>query len=711
MLTLQTAKQPDDSLLFLLLALSVDELLPGATLAATLPQSTLCCFLFKVRAAREAFIAHVSLTLTFFDIVASLPSSAIDAWLQVLQQLLQSPSRSPVSPVDEWNVKSLVPHHAFLNTLLLLLPEHSVIVSLLPLLLSSNCSSSLLTQLFSLLHASASFSLHTSLIQIFTSSLLLPPSPPELLLAEGTSIRLHTTDLKDSFSLPSTWCISMELRLFSDVGYSTVLSIADDANSPVDVVISRGFCTVMINHKSVVTPVPLTPTDLCARLLSLTHSNTVTLAMQAFASFSVNSTSTRVALPPISHPRVTLFHSSRPAILRSFSIASTPTATPWFRVTPSLLSNQILLNAETPNVVPKSALLSVRSLLSKDQESRIPELMAKIDGPFLVSKNEHISTAIQNLGGNSVLFPLLQKANLFSDSEKQAYIDYALSLFEVTMQNASSNDWLLFTECLSRWVRSDLQACLPAHVPALARCAKWSCLVDLFFHETLHASMPREWRGSLKAVLEAMCRCWYCTQVSEEVTKYDGYAEWCVERGRDLSAWLVERVSEHVETATAEELGALFRVLRKESEERRDCTALVDFVTAVMNTPGGVDRVMSGLACLSEYSECVCGYLTFWLALKGAGVAVDSLLNACVEACERQAKWSAMSVKPEHVMLCYHAMKQQGVVSGPPCPPLSHHRQPDIDVLARVRALSPHAHHHHSLPALRQLVRPALSAL
>ena len=171
------------------------------------------------------------------------------------------------------------------------------------------------------------------------------------------------------------------------------------------------------------------------------------------------------------------------------------------------------------------------------------------------------------------------------------------------MQNASSNDWLLFTECLSRWVRSDLQACLPAHVPALARCAEWSCLVDLFFHETLHASMPREWRGSLKAVLEAVCRCWYCTQVSEEVTKYDGYAEWCVERGRDLSAWLVERVNEHVETATAEELGALFRVLRKESEERRDCTALVDFVTAVMNTPGGVDRVMSGLACLSEYSE------------------------------------------------------------------------------------------------------------
>ena len=94
MLTLQTAKQPDDSLLFLLLALSVDALLPGVTLAATLPQSTLCCFLFKVRAARETFIAHVSLTLTFFDIVASLPSSAIDAWLQVLQQLLQSPSRS-----------------------------------------------------------------------------------------------------------------------------------------------------------------------------------------------------------------------------------------------------------------------------------------------------------------------------------------------------------------------------------------------------------------------------------------------------------------------------------------------------------------------------------------------------------------------------------------------------------------------------------------
>lgn len=80
-------------------------------------------------------------------------------------------------------------HHAFITQLIVLLPEHPAILSILPCLLASSCTCSLLLQLFSLLHHSTSLSLHTSLLHILTAALQLPVSPPELLLAEGSSGR------------------------------------------------------------------------------------------------------------------------------------------------------------------------------------------------------------------------------------------------------------------------------------------------------------------------------------------------------------------------------------------------------------------------------------------------------------------------------------------------------------------------------------------
>ena len=555
-------------------------------------------------------------------------------------------------------------HHAFITQLIVLLPEHPAILSILPCLLASSCTCSLLLQLFSLLHHSTSLSLHTSLLHILTTALQLPVSPPELLLAEGSSVAVRTTDSQDAIALPpSGWCLSMEFALFSDADYSTVLTLTDDSGTPVEVVISRGYCTIMAQDRSIITPIPIRASDMSISHTALTPSNTLTLSQHAFCSFAVNSTSTPVALPPLSHPRITLFASSRPAILRSFALAASPAATPFFRITPLLLSHSTLLNAETPNVTPKASLLSVRTLLNKDSP-RFPELLATINGQFLVSRNEPVHTAIQSLGGNSILFPLLLKTDLFAESENQAYLDHVLALLRVSMQQAPPNDWSLLAQCLARWDRQYLRAVLPPFVEAFSSVPESRELLDLFFRADLHEEIPAGIALPARTTLEWVCRCWYSGAVGAEVSKYEGYADWRVEDGRVWSAWLEEELRLGVESVKEEEVAMVLRVMLRESAEGRACDAFVEMLRCVAEKESGRESLLKGVAHLSEFADSAFGFLTAWVELKERHVPVDDFLAMCVEACETEGRWADLRVKPERVMGLLRRMRDLNVTSG-----------------------------------------------
>lgn len=555
-------------------------------------------------------------------------------------------------------------HHAFIAQLIVLLPEHPAILAILPCLLASSCTCSLLLQLFSLLHHSASPSLHTSLLHILTAALQLPVSPPELLLAEGSSVAVRTTDSQDAIALPpSGWCLSMEFALFSDAGYSTVLTLTDDSATPVEVVISRGYCTLMTQDRSIITPIPIRATDVSASRSSFTLSNTLTLSQQAFCSFAVNSTSTPVALPPLSHPRITLFASSRPAILRSFALAASPAATPFFRITPLLLSHSTLLNAETPNVTPKASLLSVRTLLSKDSP-RFPELLATLTGPFLVSRNEPVHTAIQSLGGNSILFPLLLKTDLFEESENQAYLEHVLALLRVSMKQAPPSDWPLLAQCLARWDRRYLRAALPPFVEAFSSVPESRELLDLFFRADLHEEIPAGIALPARTTLEWVCRCWYSGAVGAEVSKYEGYADWRVEDGRAWSAWLEEELRLGGESVKEEEVAMVLRVMLRESAEGRPCDAFLEVLRRVAEKESGRESLLKGVARLGEFADSAFGFLTAWVELKERHVPVDDFLAMCVEACEMEGRWADLRVKPERVMWLLRRMRDLDVTSG-----------------------------------------------
>ena len=85
--------------------------------------------------------------------------------------------------------------------------------------------------------------------------------------------------------------------------------------------------------------------------------------------------------------------------------------TPFFTFIPSLLKNNELINKEIPITVKKNSFLPLKSKQDNTIEI-IPEIRGSIESLFLMSKNTHISTSIQSLGGVSILFPLL-----FTESE------------------------------------------------------------------------------------------------------------------------------------------------------------------------------------------------------------------------------------------------------------------------------------------------------
>ena len=455
----------------------------------------------------------------------------------------------------------------------------------------------------------------------------------------------------------------MEFALFNDADYSTVLTLSDDSATPIEVVISRGYRTVMVQSKSIITPLPIVATDLSSSHARLTRSNTLTLSQQAFCSFSINSTSVPVALPPLSHPHITLFASSRPAILRSFSLASSPTATPFFRITPLLLSHTTLLNAETPNVTPKASLLSVRTLLNKDSP-RFPELLARINGQFLVSRNEPVHAAIQSLGGNFILFPLLLKTDLFSESENQDYLDCVLSLLRVSMKQAPSTDWPLLAQCLAKWDRQYLKVSLPPFVEAFSDVPESREILDLFFSANLHEVIPAGIPLPAKTTLEWLCRCWYSPAISSEVSKYEGFEEWRVTDGRVWSAWLEEELRLGADSVKEEELAMILRVMLKESREGRVCDVFVALLRRVLEKEPSGESLLKSLTALSEFANSTFGFLTVWIELKARSVAVDDFFALCVEKCEMEGRWAEVRMKPERVTWLLRRMLDLGVTSG-----------------------------------------------
>lgn len=322
--------------------------------------------------------------------------------------------------------------------------------------------------------------------------------------------------------------------------------------------------------------------------------------------------------------------------------------TPFITFLPSLVKNDQLINKEIPINTKRTSFLSMKNKQETTQEV-IAEIKGVIEGCYQVSRNIHISTSIQSLGGVSVLFPLL-----FSEVDDSEYFASVFTLLREVMISAESADRDLLTECLLRIDPS----ILGEHITKLI-----DSRIDLT-SDILNTPSTIQYIEDFKVddPIERCVQCLCCEEVSEGTQQYDGFADWCVNDKEAMAvAWSRMITVDHVmkDRSSCE----LFIRLLREGLKRESgvCDNLLPLLSHMISHPSFLSYLST--LSLNEYTASRFALFTpFLLSLESCSnhqwrQFLFEFVMELFHLCHKNA-WKDLKINPSDCMVLLYRIKK-----------------------------------------------------
>lgn len=405
----------------------------------------------------------------------------------------------------------------------------------------------------------------------------------------------------------------------------------------------------LVANKRLMSSVPFVPTELYSFSYRYYYRNNLSLIHRTSIPSSLvinDSPPIKLALPRFTQPSIRV--SSSLLSISSIIMTANKNNTPFITFLPSLVKNDQLINKEIPINTKRTSFLSMKNKQETAQEV-IPEIKGCIEGCYQISRNIHISTSIQSLGGVSVLFPLL-----FSEVEDSAYFASVFTLLREVMVSAESSDRDLLTECLLRIDPS----ILGEHITKLI-----DSRIDLT-SDILNTPSTIQYIEDFKVddPIERCLQCLCCEEVSEGTQQYDGYNDWCVSDKEAMAiAWSRMITVDHVmkDHSSCE----LFIRLLRECIKRESgvCDNLLPLLSHMVSHSSFLSYLSS--ISLNEYSSSRFGLFTpFLLSLESCSNTQwrQSLFQFLMELfllCHKNA-WKDLKINSSDCMVLLYRIKK-----------------------------------------------------